>query len=379
MALLLSETIKDAVRNRTTVQSYSDRHQNKERKEVVEVPNQTLHGITPNGTYFFCSLVYKKDVTRHNEPHLLKLIDAYANTDDHIKHIRLKNEIRQTCGEDVEGIALLFSTTKENKQYGFVSGKRVQLAQWRGKGPIALDADELFSGSELNTRFHAFILENDSEDASEHITQYIQGDEQGDTINTDVINAIKYVTAGSATPETHLTLYLKTICSAIQNAELKQRVEDVYNALEALPLDYCETRDKATALTVQLLHSQDNEARKQLLVEYDKLALDLYNSTTLKLMKVGIAMIILSIALLSLVILPASPILTTILGISSAWNLVTGLLCTKIGWDDYKHKNATAERDTANKFFKLTKNIKENIPEEIPQDIPEYIKPPEKR
>lgn len=63
MAFLFTKTIKDAVRHRNIFQAAHDRVSGEERGKNArpELPNLSIHGITPNGTYFLPILYIKKD------------------------------------------------------------------------------------------------------------------------------------------------------------------------------------------------------------------------------------------------------------------------------------------------------------------------------
>ena len=128
-----TQTVRDVVRNRNLFQSIQDKiHQKKRGKTAPpELPNLAIHGITFNGTYFFCTLIYQKDLSERKKITIFNLIDAYANTEEHAERIKLKAQIQKACGEQVESIALLFSNSSE--RYGFVTGNKVKVARWRDK------------------------------------------------------------------------------------------------------------------------------------------------------------------------------------------------------------------------------------------------------
>lgn len=365
MAFLFSKTVCDIIRNRNLTQSLWEKIQQKKRGSTApqELPNLAIHGITPNGTYFFCNLVYQKDLTERKKISIFNLIDAYANTEDHAKRVRLKSQIKEACGEQIEGIALLFSNSSGT--YGFVTGNRVKVARWRDAGPLELDADELFSDStrelRLSFQYYVFILENEEKYTPELIEQYFQGNEIDDDINTDVINAIKYINTLEK-PLEDMSWYLKTAYAAIQDLALQQQVKSVYDALQLLSHDD-EIKYKATVLTLQLLHPQDKEKRKQLLADYTKLASTLYGSKIPTQMIVGISLFLLGASFLTLSILtsPAIPLYLIIL--DSGFLMIGGLICGIVGKNEFFNDEAKQKRSTANTFFNLKENLN-NIPDE---------------
>lgn len=375
MAFLFSKTVRDIIRNRNLFQSIQDKLQQKKRGNTAhqELPNLTIHGITPNGTYFFCNLVYQKDLTERKKISIFNLIDAYANTEDHTERVRLKSQIKEACGEQIEGIALLFSNS--GGTYGFVTGNRVKVAQWRDKGPLELDDDELFSDPDhqlkLSFQYFVFILENEREYTPELIKHYIQGNEEDDSINTDVINAIKYINTHEK-PLEDMNWYLKTACAEIQNPAVQQQVKAVYDALQLLSYDDREIKYKATVLTLQLLHSQDNEKRRQLLTDYSELASNLYGSKMPTLMVVGISLFLLAASFLAVSILTSPVIPLSLIIIGSSLNMLTGLICVIVGKNEFYNDEAQQKRSTANTFFNLKENLN-NIPEDL---IPRKIMDP---
>lgn len=144
---------------------------------------------------FFAILFIKKICLNEKKIHIFNLIEAYANTQDHAEYIRIKSQIKDACGEEVEGIALLFSNSSGT--YGFVTGDKVKIARQSDKKPLKLDADDFFSDSQwqshLSSEYLVFILENDQGNTTELINQYLQGDIDDDIIDVDVINAINYI------------------------------------------------------------------------------------------------------------------------------------------------------------------------------------------
>lgn len=372
MAFLFSETVHDVIRNRNLYQMLQDKIQQKKRGNHApqELPNLPLHGITPNGTYFFCNLVYQKDLNERKKITIFNLIDAYANTEDQAERVRLKYQIKEACGEQVEGIALLFSNSSET--FGFVTGNRVQVARWQDAGPLELDADELFSDLEGNLKlsfgYFVFILENEADYSPELISQYIQGDENDDNINTEVINAIKHVTILENSFE-DMSLYLKTAYAAIQNPLIQEQVKAVYQALQLLSYKEREIHYKATVLTLQLLHSQDIEKRKQLLTDYTKLASKLYGSQIPSLMLVGIGLFLLATSLLVFSIL-TTPAPLMIIG--TGFSMIMGLICAIEEGNEFYSDEAKQKRSTANTLFDLKKNL-DNISEDL---IPRKISVP---
>ena len=372
MAFLFSKTVRDIIRNRTMPQSIQDKIQQKKRGKTApqELPNCPIHGITPNGTYFFCNLVYQKDLTEPKKNSILNLIDAYANTEDHAMRVRLKCQIKEACGEQTEGIALLFSNSSET--YGFVTGNRVKVARWRDEGPLELDADELFSESNsqlrLSFQYFVFILENEGEYTPELIKQYVQGHEDDDDINTEVINAIKFIGIHEK-PLEDMSRYLKTAYAAIQDSALQQQVKSVYDALQLLSHGDREIKYKATVLTLELLHSQDKEKRQQLLADYTKLASTLYGSKIPTQMIVGISLFLLGASFLTLSIL-ISPAIPLYLIILNSLLMLGGLICGIIGKNKFFNDEAKQKRSRANTFFRLKENLN-NIPNEdiIPRKI----------
>lgn len=372
MAFLFSNTVRDIIRDRCGIKQLShDRFQNKKRGNTApqELSNLPIHGITPNGTYFFCTLVYQKDLTERKKISIFNLIDAYANTEDHVERVRLKSQIKEACGAQIEGIALLFSNSSGT--YGFVTGNRVKVARWRDEEPLELDADELFSDSErqleLSFQYFVFILESEEQYTFELIREYIQGDEKNDIINTDVINAIKCINTHDQLHE-DMSLYLKTACDVIENPAIRQQVKAVYDALQLLGYEDRDIKYKATVLTLQLLHSQDNEKRRQLLTDYTELASKLYGSKIPILMIGGICIFLLGASLLTLVLL-TSPAIPLLMIIGSSFNLLTGLICGIIGKNEFYSDKAQQKRSTANTFFNLKENLN-NMPEDlIPREL----------
>lgn len=370
MTFLFSKTVRDIVRSRSLFQSIEDQLQQKKRGDTAppELPNLALHGMTPNGTYFFCNLVYQKDLTERKKITIFHLIDAYAHAEEHAERVSLKSQIKEACGEQVEGIALLFSNASET--YGFVTGNRVKVARWRDTGPLELDADELFSDSHqlgFNFCYFVFILENERAYTPELIRQYVQGDEQNDSINTDVINAIKCINTLEKRLE-DMSRYLKTAYTAIQNAALQQHVKAVYDALQLLSdYDDKEIKFKATALTLQLLHSQDNEKRKQLLADYSELASELYGSKIPTLMIVGISLFLLGASFLVISVLTSPVIIPSyfiLMASGSSLTLLIGLICGIEGQEEFYSGEAKQKRCIANTFFNLKDNLN-TIPEDL--------------
>ncbi len=372
MAFIFSKTVRDVVRNRNLFQSIQDKiHQKKRGKTAPpELPNLAIHGITFNGTYFFCTLIYQKDLSERKKITIFNLIDAYANTEEHAERIKLKAQIQKACGEQVESIALLFSNSSET--YGFVTGNRVKVARWRDKGPLELDADELFSDSErhlsLSFQYFVFILENEKKYTPELIKQYFQSNEVDDNINTDVINAIKCINILEK-PLEDMSWYLKTAYAAIQDSALQQQVKSVYDAIQLLSYNDREIKYKATVLTLQLLHSQDNEKRKQLLIDYTELATKLYGSKIPTLMIAGISIFLLAATFLTLCILTSPAIPLYLIIIDSTFSMLIGLITGIEGKNKFYSDEAKQKRSTANTFFNLKENLN-NIPDDlIPQKI----------
>lgn len=369
MAFIFSKTVRDIVRYRKRFQSIQDKIQQKKRGNIApqELPNLAIHGVTCNGTYFFCNLVYQKNLSERKKITIFKLIEAYANTEEHAERVKLKAQIKESCGEQVEGIALLFSNA--GGAYGFVTGNRIKVARWRDKGPLELDADELFFDSErkskLNFQYYVFILENEEEYVPELINQYFQGNEADDCINTDVINAIKHIHIPE-NPLEDMSWYLKTAYAAIQDSALQQQVKLVYDALQLLSYD---DTYKATVLTLQLLHSQDAEKRKQLLADYTKFASNLYGSKIPTLMIVGISLFLLGASFLILSILTAPAIPLYLIILNSSFLMIGGLICGIVGKNQFFNDEAKKKRSTANTLFNLKENLN-NISEDlIPQKI----------
>jgi hypothetical protein len=379
MAFLLSQTIRDVIiRNSTLDQSAQDILREKETGAPAknELVNHTIHGITPNGNYFFCTLVYKKEVllAEYKENTILNLIDAYATTKDYDEQLKLKCEIHNACKEQIEGISLLFSDSE--KTYGFVTGHRVKVVQEFEKEPLELDANGLFSNSgykNLN-KYFIFILDHEGKDADEAIKGYLQGDKTDDPINTEVIHAIKYIHTREK-PLEDMRWYLSTACNEIQDAGIKTQVQAVYDNLQLLNNDENEEiKYQATVLTLQLLHSQDKEKRKQLLADYTKLASDLYGSKIPALMVVGISLFVLGASLLAFSII-TSPAIPVYLIVGSFCTL-GGLICAIAGKNNFYSNKNKEKRSTANTLFHLKENEHiNNLSEDL---IPHEIKDPNK-
>lgn len=358
MAFIFSNTVRDVVRDRNLSRSIQDKTQ-----------HLAIHGITFNGTYFFCNLVYQKNLPERKNISIFKLIEAYANTEEHAERVKLKAQIKEACGDQVEGIALLFSNA--GGTYGFVTGKRVKVARWRDIGPLELDADELFSDPErqlnLSFKYRVFILEKEEEYVPELINQYIQDNEKGGCINTDVINAINYI-GTSEKPLEDMSRYLHTAYVEIKDSVLRQQVKKVYDALQLLDDDR-EIKYKVTVLTLQLLSSQDAEKRKQLLADYTKLASSLYGSKIPTKMIVGISLFLLGVSFLTFSILTAHDIPLCLIIINTGVLIIGGLICGIDGKNEFFNDEAKQKRNTAKTFFNLKENLNNISDDLIPQNI----------
>jgi hypothetical protein len=312
--------------------------------------NLALHGITPNGTYFFCNLVYQKGVT--NKVSILNLIDAYATTKDQDERLKLKSDIEKVCETKVEGIALLFSNSEET--YGFVTGNRIKVAQQSDTQPLQLDAHGLFSDLKhklkLNEYF-VFILKEERDDALELIKHY--------SSNMDNIDAINYVNT-KENPFEDMTWYLNTAYKHIINPILREQVKVAYDALQSLKQE--EIKYQATVLILQLLHSQAGEKRQQLLTDYTKFASHLYGSKIPVLMAVGIGLLLLGITFLLLPILvPTIPL--SLAATVSSIGLMIGTICAKEGKERFYSTKNKEKHSIANTLFHLKEHLN-NIPPE---------------
>ncbi|PJD95830.1 MAG: hypothetical protein CK426_06725 [Legionella sp.] len=374
MAFIFSKTVRDMVRNRSLFQSTLDKIQRKERGDNApkELPNLSLHGITSNGTYFFCNLVYQKNLTERKKITLFNLIEAYATTEEHAERVKLKAQIKEACGEQVEGMSLLFSNAR--KTYGFVTGNRVKVARHSDKKLLELDADELFSDLKWPLfQYSVFILDNEEECASELISEYMQGNECDDKINTDVINAIKRIKTGNNFHE-DMNEYLKTAAAAIKNPVLQQQVKAVFDALQLLSYEDREIKYEATVLTLQLLHSQNDEKRQQLLTDYTKLASTLYGSKIPTQMIAGMSLYLLGASLLTLGILTCPVIPLSVVVLSAAVLMIAGAIGVMVegidGKNNFFDDKAQQRRSTANTFFNLKEHVNNTLDEDlIPQKL----------
>ncbi len=381
MAFVFSKSISDIVRDRKWQQQIKDGIKNKQRGKNApqELPNLAMHGMTSNGTYFFCNLAYKKDLLERKKMTLFTLIDEYAKTQDRAKKIQLKAQITEACGEQVEGISLLFSGTEGI--YGFVTGQRLKVARLQDEALLALDADEMFaylpdtSGLRLRLgpNYLVFILENESTIISERIKQFIKSNETDDEIDTEVINAIKYINRPEK-PDEDINLYLKSVYSSIKDPALKSQALSIYNAIELLDHDK-HLKYEMTALTLQLLHSKNAEEQQQLLSRYTQLTSTLYGSKQPTLIIIGVSAVLLGITLLVLALTLTPPLIPFYLMlVGSAMSILGGLICTLEGRKDFYNKEAKQRRSTAKTFFNLKESV-DNLSgnPEIPQKISEII------
>ncbi len=357
MAFIFTTATRDVVRNRTLDQSVRDRIEAKARgaNAPAELPDSVTQGITPNGTYFFCNIIFQKDRTdraRRDRMSILSLIDAYAETQDPAEQVRLKNEIKAACGTQTEGIALLFLNSRG--AYGFVTGSRVRVAAWGGLGPLDLDDNELFSVDHNGVPLHyySFVLTDETDRVSQAVADYVSGDEIDDAIDTGVINAIKPMMNRPASLE-QMSRYLENAYAKIQNPILREPTKAVYDALRLLTSNE-EMKFKATVLTLQLLHSGNDDKRKQLLRECTELASTLYGSKVPSLMLVGVGLFLLSASLLlvSILIIPVIP-----LYIVTGFGVLTGLVSAIEGGREFYAKEPKQQRNTANTFFSLIKTV----------------------
>lgn len=231
---------------------------------------------------------------------------------------------------------------------------------------MELDKNGLFSDAKLKLRlsfqYFIFILKDESIYKPKYITEYIQGDEFNDTINTVVIDAIKYIKVHEK-QYLDMDRYLKTAYAQIKNSDLKTHVKNVYEALQLLTNEHKEIKYEATVLTLQLLHCNDNKQRKQLLTEYTNLASKLHGSRIPKLMCVGICMFLLSATLLTIGLLtgPTLPVSLIILAVGV---MLTGIITGIVGKNRFYSDEAKQKRTVANTFFALRDdfdNVSENL------------------
>lgn len=372
MPFIFQDTIREVIRFRNPCQSKLDRCKQKQRGKgaPAECFNLSMHGITPNGTYFVCSLVYRDALSELEKKSVMALIDAYSITKAYPERIGLKSQIKRTCGEKVEGFALLFQNAGET--FGFVTGSRVKIARRIDNGGlINLDDTELLScdgwekSSSLLGSYLIFLLAKESKDAPRLIEDYMQGDKTDDVINTDVINAIKFAPV-SRSPLYDMRKYLKAACAAIKNPQLYEQVTAVCNAIKNDPIP-TDIQRKASVLIIQLLYHQDNEERERLFTEYAELASKLYGDKIPTLMMAGIIMCVIGVCLpiLAFPIFGANITSFLFLGLG-AIQLVIGGISAMVGRADFYSDNAKEKRNTANSFF----NLKEDIANISEYDLP---------
>lgn len=327
MSFIFTNTISDKVKGQTHEQS-----------------SHSIHGMTPNGNYFFFNLVYNKTSPRSEISilKLLKLIDTYAETIKHQERVDLKKQIIQAYSGQVDGIALLFSSASET--YGFVTGSRVKVARFREESPLEIDADGLFSDSQcypsLSFGHFVFIFENELEyDYSRLIKPYIQleADVQAEKIPKG-LTAIKYINASQDTVR-DLGLYLKNTYNNIQDSTFKHQVQLVESALQLLSIS---DQLEATTLTLQLLHCQEKDKQKKLLAKYTQLAYQLYVSAVPIDMIVGSSLFLLIASFLLI-----NPSLT----LSFSLLLIPSFIIALIGGIDFFNDHNKNKRQAAHALF----------------------------
>lgn len=365
MSFVFRSSIRDVIRDRNLSQRLNDKLKNKPRGKNAsgEDPSLTIHGITPNGTYFLCTLVYKTQLSERKRMSLFALIDAYANTQDRMQRIQLKSRITKACGDQIEGMAFLFS--KSNQSYGFVSGKRICIARVGDVEPYKLEDDELFFAQDRQLcQFRTFILKNDNVDPTHSVREFLQSDEDDDVIDTNIINAIKYVRTLDRSSE-DMQAYLNAISSAIQQTDLGRNLQLLNDLLasNAHRINH-EMRDKINLLTVQLLCSKNQTERQQLLIEYASIASQLYGSKRPSQMIVGIGLFLIGIGVLLSSIAASASIIPPLLMILMSFVPII------LGYFEYYNTEAQIKRNMANSLF-LFKEKLAPLPSNV--SIPEKI------
>lgn len=375
--------IQDIVRAHTLTQPSHDRKYNHkiEKQAPAKLPSLSYQGITANGTYFFCALAYKESMTAPQEVRsIFPLIDAYANAKSPEQHTELQSKIKKACGAQIEGIAFVFSDPK--KTYGFISGTRIKIAdlrdkQVRGKSvlyelrphSICLNSEVTFtipeknvsSYSRLLNSWHIVTLVKETASANQCVQTYLQSNE----INTDEINAIHCIQGSHQFFDEDMVLYLKKACAEIQDTTLRQQVDNLHSLLNTMISDKDRAiKYKVAALTIQLLHAQNNDERQVLLTEYIQLASELHGSQVPLMMILGLAVLLSGIALLFISVPTVSPLLVMSGGLL---NILGGLWITTKGRATFYSDEAIQKRGFAMTLFSLEKTFRNISETDMPQ------------
>jgi hypothetical protein len=251
-----------------------------------ELTNHTISGITSNGTYFLCTILYKTNPNLHGDgysenmnkrrlPDIGTLIDQYANTQDKSLRLALQQEIHTKCGADAD-IALILNPNETAS--GFLIGSRLYIVSFAAKRPIQFDEAGVFAETEPNSCF-IFILAKGYTSTSAEVHNYIQQAQYyhlDDLLpNYNVINAIKHKIDSDRCRD--MKCYLKSACDALAlNPIIQHSITSLYAALNKCPSSQSEQICKIISLTLELLEVQDDIIRVRLLNEYHRFAMKLY-------------------------------------------------------------------------------------------------------